>query len=251
MKASPPIPTSRRDAILPRGARHALPLAIARPAPRTGGIGDSGGGPAKGLATPRSLGEKRRGQARGAHAERRRCRGTEGVRAMITPDYCRTMARYNLWQNRSLLAAAEALGEAERLRDRGGFWGSIAGTLSHLLWGELFWMSRFDGGARPDVAMKDSAARFAADWAAYRALRTATDVRILAYADALGPADLAGELVWYSGLQRREIARPKALCLVHFFNHQTHHRGQVHAMVTAAGGRPEDTDLIFMPDLIA
>lgn len=170
---------------------------------------------------------------------------------MITPDYCRTMARYNLWQNRSLIAAADALGEAERQRARGAFWGSIAGTLSHLLWGDLFWMSRFDGGAKPAVAMADSAAHFAADWAGYRILRAETDIRILAWADALGPADVAGDLVWYSGLQKREITKPKALCVVHFFNHQTHHRGQVHAMVTAAGGRPEDTDLAFMPDVIA
>ncbi len=169
---------------------------------------------------------------------------------MITPDYCRTMARYNLWQNRSLLRAAGTLDEAARRQDRGAFWGSIAGTLGHLLWGDQVWMARLDGGERPAVAIADSAARFAADWDAYRRLRTETDLRILAWADALGEGDLAGALVWYSGVQQREVAKPKALCVAHFFNHQTHHRGQAHALITAAGGRPDDTDLIFMPDLI-
>lgn len=168
---------------------------------------------------------------------------------MITPDYCRQMARYNLWQNRSLLREADALGPEERARDRGAFWGSIAGTLSHLLWADLFWMSRFEGGERPAATMAESPRAYP-DWAAFRALRSATDLRILDWAAALRPLDLEGELVWYSGLRKREISRPKALCVMHFFNHQTHHRGQVHAMLTAAGARPDDTDLAFMPEII-
>jgi uncharacterized damage-inducible protein DinB len=151
---------------------------------------------------------------------------------MITPDYCRTMGRYNLWQNRSLVACADALSADERARDRGAFWGSIAGTLSHLLWGDSVWMSRFEGSPRPPGTIAASPG-FAADWA-----------------DGLAAADLAGDLVWFSGVLKREVSMPKALQVVHFFNHQTHHRGQVHAMLTAAGRRPEDTDLIFMPTML-
>jgi uncharacterized damage-inducible protein DinB len=47
-----------------------------------------------------------------------------------------------------------------------------------------------------------------------------------------------------------EVRRPRALLIAHMFNHQTHHRGQVHAMLTAAGARPADTDLFMMPDAI-
>jgi uncharacterized damage-inducible protein DinB len=168
---------------------------------------------------------------------------------MITPDYCRTMGRYNLWQNRSLVACADALSADERARDRGAFWGSIAGTLSHLLWGDSVWMSRFEGSPRPPGTIAASPG-FAADWADYRARRSAMDVHILAWADGLAAADLAGDLVWFSGVLKREVSMPKALQVVHFFNHQTHHRGQVHAMLTAAGRRPEDTDLIFMPTML-
>lgn len=172
-----------------------------------------------------------------------------GAGTMITAEYCRTMARYNLWQNRSLVAAAAALPDAGRQQDRGAFWGSIAGTLSHLLWGDSVWMSRFGAGPPPDGTMAASP-RFAAGWDDYRARRAALDVHILAWADALAEARLAGELTWYSAAAQRQMAMPKALAVVHFFNHQTHHRGQVHAMLTAAGQRPEDTDLIFMPAML-
>lgn len=168
---------------------------------------------------------------------------------MITADYCRTMARYNLWQNRSLIAAADALDDARRRLDRGAFWGSIAGTLSHLLWGDSVWMSRFEGGPPPAGTMADSP-RFAADWGDYCARRTALDVHILAWADALAPVALAGDLAWFSAVAQRQLAMPKALAVVHFFNHQTHHRGQAHALLTAAGQRPGDTDLIFMPSML-
>jgi uncharacterized damage-inducible protein DinB len=58
---------------------------------------------------------------------------------------------------------------------------------------------------------------------------------------------LAGELSWYSAAMQTEIRRPRWALIVHFFNHGTHHRGQVHGMLTAAGARPTDTDLPFMP----
>jgi uncharacterized damage-inducible protein DinB len=166
---------------------------------------------------------------------------------VITPDYCLTMARYNRWQNHAVIAAAETLDQGARRKARGAFWGSISGTLSHVLWGDLVWLSRFDGGVRPAVAMADSAS-FYDDWDEWRRERQATDARIVDWARRLTVVDLSGELYWFSGLQGRAVSRPKALCVAHFFNHQTHHRGQVHAMLTAAGARTQDTDLFVMPD---
>ncbi|MCA3648280.1 MAG: damage-inducible protein DinB, partial [Methylobacterium sp.] len=55
---------------------------------------------------------------------------------MITPEFARMMARYNAWQNRSLVAAASGLDDANRLADRGAFFRSIAGTFNHLYWGD-------------------------------------------------------------------------------------------------------------------
>lgn len=168
---------------------------------------------------------------------------------MITPGWCHTMARYNAWQNRSLTEAAEALSEADRALDRGAFFGSIRGTFSHLLWADLVWMSRFEGGSAPPAGLGESAALYA-DWRAFRRERAATDARILAWAARLEPDDLDRDLRWLSGSAGREIVKPLQLLVAHFFNHQTHHRGQVHAMLTAAGARPGPTDLFLMPDTI-
>jgi len=166
---------------------------------------------------------------------------------MQMPGVFQAMARYNRWQNRSLVAAAATLDAAERAADRGAFFGSIAGTLNHVLWGDTIWMSRFDGWSPPQAGIADSA-RAPADWDTYTATREAADARIVGWADGLTQDALDGTLTWISGAAGREVTRPYAMLVQHFFNHQTHHRGQVHAMLTAAGARPGDTDLFLMPD---
>lgn len=165
----------------------------------------------------------------------------------VGPGYLRMMAKYNAWQNRSVVAAADKLGATERGRDRGAFFGTISGTLSHLLWGDLIWMSRFDGGDPPKGGIPGSERLFQ-DWDAFKAKRLATDSRIRRWADAATDATCEGDLSWFSGAAGRQVTKPRTLVFAHFFNHQTHHRGQVHAMMTAAGARPDDTDLFFMPD---
>ena len=75
---------------------------------------------------------------------------------MITPSYVRTMATYNSEMNRRLYAASSRLSDGERRRDRGAFWGSLHGTLVHILWGDGQWMSRFDGWERPATPSKES-----------------------------------------------------------------------------------------------
>ena len=165
----------------------------------------------------------------------------------LSPTYCALMARYNLWQNESLLSAADGVGDAARGQGRGAFFESIFDTLNHLLWADLIWMSRFDGGAPPEGGI-DASPLLLADWRAYCTARAQTDKRILGWAGRLDPEVLAEDLTWYSGAAAREMTRPMGLCAVHLFNHQTHHRGQVHAMLTAAGARPGPTDLVFMPE---
>ena len=76
---------------------------------------------------------------------------------MISPDYVRLMARYNQWQNGSLYTAADQLTQAGRQLDRGAFFGSIQRTLSHLLWGDQQWMSRFAGTPKPVASGEQSA----------------------------------------------------------------------------------------------
>ncbi len=165
---------------------------------------------------------------------------------MITQGYCRTMARYNAWQNRSIYTAAAGLTPEAREMDRGAFFGSIRATLSHLMWADTTWMSRLDGGPGPEAGFSQTAQAYG--WVDLVAERPQLDARITAWAEQVSDATLAGELTWYSGMVGREMRKDFALCVMQIFNHQTHHRGQVHAMLTAAGAEPEATDLPFIPE---
>lgn len=167
---------------------------------------------------------------------------------MITPAYMQVMAAYNEWQNRSLYDAAADLSDAERRKDRGAFFRSIHGTLSHVLWGDRAWLCRFTDSPAPPVGIKDSPSLFE-DWNILRAEREKTDAQILAWANAMTIAGIEGGLTYFSGAAQREISLPRWVLITHFFNHQTHHRGQAHAMLTAAGAKPEDTDIPFMPGI--
>lgn len=164
---------------------------------------------------------------------------------MITPAYVRMMADYNAEMNRRLYAAAVQLTDAERRADRGAFWKSIHGTLAHLVWGDTQWMSRFDGWPKPEVGIKQSAGMID-DFATLQARREMADAKIIDWASRVDDAWLAEDLVWFSGAANREMRRPKGPLVAHFFNHQTHHRGQAHALLTACGQDTGDTDIFLV-----
>ncbi len=164
---------------------------------------------------------------------------------MIDRAYVVTMAAYNRWQNDNLYGAADALSEAARKQDRGAFFGSIQGTLNHSVWADEVWMGRFSGRPHPVTPIERSCDRYQ-DWKDLRAARIALDADIVAWADALDPAWLTRSPVRSAGGRKAKGPRTHGFLVVHMFNHQTHHRGQVHAMLTAAGVRPGDTDLLKM-----
>ncbi len=167
---------------------------------------------------------------------------------MITPSYICQMARYNAWQNRSLYGAADQLSDTVRRQDQGVFFGSIHNTLNHLLWGDQIWMSRFAGAAQPLAKnIADSTAQYP-DWDDLKRERAAFDVIIQTWAETVDGQALSGDLTWFSGAIQRHVTKSVSLCVIHMFNHQTHHRGQVHALLTRSGAKPEDTDLFVMPD---
>ena len=169
---------------------------------------------------------------------------------MITPAYVRTMAAYNAEMNRRLYAAAGRLSDGERRLSRGAFWGSIHGTLTHILWGDRQWMSRFDNWPKPETPIKQSA-QMIGDFAELAAAREAADAGIAGWAGKVDDAWLGDDMVWFSGAAGREVRRPKRLLVSHFFNHQTHHRGQAHALLTAAGQETGDTDLfLIIPQIV-
>jgi uncharacterized damage-inducible protein DinB len=164
---------------------------------------------------------------------------------LVNPAFARTMAAYNAEMNRRLYAAAGRLTEAARQQPRGAFWGSIHGTLCHLLWGDQMWMSRFDGWPKPTVIQKQSATLIA-DFAELSRLRAEADEKISGWAARVTDAWLVEDQVWFSASVNRELRQKRSLLVTHFFNHQTHHRGQAHAMITAAGEQTGDTDLFLL-----
>ncbi|HWV52243.1 DinB family protein [Pseudorhodoplanes sp.] len=166
---------------------------------------------------------------------------------MIDAAYVQRMALYNRWQNRNLFGVAGRLSDSDRRLDRGAFFGSIHATLSHLLWADRVWMSRFAGWTKPEGGIRESVSLYP-DWGRLSEERAASDERLIAWSNTLDPQWLANDLTWFSGAVQREVSKPIWQLLVHFFNHQTHHRGQVHAMLTQAGGKPHDTDLFAMPE---
>ena len=119
---------------------------------------------------------------------------------------------------------------------------SVHGTLNHLLVGDRVWMHRFTGeGPSPtrlDEILYD-------DFAGLRAAREAEDARIMAYVASLGRSDLDGTIRYRTISNPADIEQELKLALLHVFNHQTHHRGQVHCLLTRITGAAPSLDLIL------
>ncbi len=165
---------------------------------------------------------------------------------MISPAFAQTMARYNRWMNERLYDRCGELSDDERKRDSGAFFRSIHGTLNHLLLGDRIWLGRFLG--RPFGA--DSLDReLYADFAELRAERESTDREIADWALSLTAEKLAATLRYVSFANPAPRTYPLWVAAVHFFNHQTHHRGQLTTLLKQAGVDPGVTDLIWLPEL--
>ena len=152
------------------------------------------------------------------------------------------MAAYNRWANRRLYDAVAGISDRDYRADRGAFFGSLHGTLNHLLVGDLIWMQRFTGEGD---APRQLDAILYEDFAALRRAREALDQRIIRYAEALTDATLAGTIRYHSTRSPAELEQELAPLLLHFFNHQTHHRGQAHTLVTGITGEAPSLDLLI------
>lgn len=152
------------------------------------------------------------------------------------------MAGYNAWCNERIYDVAAQLPDADYRADRGAFFKSVHGTLNHLLVADRIWLKRFSGqGEAPnrlDAILFEALPEL-------RAARAREDERIVAYIDSLSDADLLGRIRYKTITTPMEIEQPLAPALVHFFNHQTHHRGQVHALLTGFGLEAPSLDLIL------
>jgi uncharacterized damage-inducible protein DinB len=153
---------------------------------------------------------------------------------MYLTERYRMFAAYNAWANERLYAAAAKLSDTDYRADRGAFFKSVHGTLNHLVVADRIWMRRFTGeGPAPtqlDAILFDELEPLCA-------ARRAEDQRIERYVDGLDEAKLAGDFTYRTISNPATITQPLAPALDHFFNHQTHHRGQAHCLLTAIGGR--------------
>ena len=162
---------------------------------------------------------------------------------MIGPAYARTMARYNRWMNGKLYESSARLTAAQRKEDKGAFFKSLHGTLNHLLVGDSVWMGRFQG---PVFVPQSLAQELHADFQELRAARERMDRRIVDWVATLTEPSLGGELRYTSITNPAPRVMPMALAVTHFFNHQTHHRGQATTLLMQHGIDPGITDLMWM-----
>lgn len=159
------------------------------------------------------------------------------------------MARYNRWMNERLYAVADNLGDAERKRDRGAFFGSIHGTLNHLLLADRIWLGRLIGPAPVGAELGPGGIRtldqeLYADFDELRRERAKTDSELASHVATLTEDTLAGPLRFVRNGAPNEL--PLWHALAQLFNHQTHHRGQVTTLLMQAGKDPGVTDLVAM-----
>ncbi|MEL0168860.1 MAG: DUF924 family protein [Pseudomonadaceae bacterium] len=158
------------------------------------------------------------------------------------------LARYNQWMNQRLYGLCAGLTDDQRRAPRGAFFSSIHGTLNHLLLADHLWMGRFTAAPFAATALDTE---LHADFAELRSAREALDVRIIDWVDNLPATRLTAELCYTSLVNPEPRRYPLWLALTHFFNHQTHHRGQLTTLLSQLGTDPGVTDLIQMPGLAA
>jgi uncharacterized damage-inducible protein DinB len=164
-------------------------------------------------------------------------------------------ARYNAWMNERLYEVCATLTEEERRRNLGAFFGSIHGTLNHLLLTDRAWLGRFsrdaaladslDATGKPIPLTRRLDQELYADFDVLRRERAKTDAAIAAWAGTLDATRLTAPLV-YRTSAGQACEHPLWWAVTHFFNHQTHHRGQVTTLLKQLGHDPGVTDLIVL-----
>jgi uncharacterized damage-inducible protein DinB len=154
-------------------------------------------------------------------------------------EHFRMLARYNRIANQRLYEYCARVDDGEYRQQRQGSFGSIHGLLNHVLLGDRIWMARFEGGGAITPALNTILfERFVE----LRDARVEMDGRIEAFFGGLDGSFLERPLA-YTNSQGRQYAEAAPVAIAHFFNHQTHHRGQVHVMLSQTSVAPPSLDL--------
>ena len=158
--------------------------------------------------------------------------------------YAGTMARYNQWMNQQLYELCATLSDADRKQDRGAFFNSIHGTLNHLLLADRLWLGRF---LQRPFAISSLDQILYDDFETLRRERQQTDTEILQWAQGLSDEQLADTFTYTSVVGRQTRTYQLGFLVTHFFNHQTHHRGQLTTLLSQCGIDSGVTDLLWLP----
>ena len=157
------------------------------------------------------------------------------------------MSAYNAWMTAKVYGAADRMSDAERKEDRGAFFKSVHSTLNHILFADRVWMTRF---WKKIYDVKGMGVDIFDDYSELKAAHLEMNRDIVAFTDQLSSEWLAEVMEWTRSTDGVTRRRPRWLLVMHMFNHQTHHRGQLSTLFTQAGIDIGVTDLPFMPDLI-
>jgi uncharacterized damage-inducible protein DinB len=152
-----------------------------------------------------------------------------------------TLARANQWANRILYAELEKLTAAQLAEQSQVNFGSILGIANHTVLADRIWLQRF--GFPGEMAAAVDATPWP-DLPSLRAAREAEDVRVIAFAEGLDTARM-DFILRYTTTRGEARAMAFDMCLAHFYNHQTFHRGQIHALLGVHGVKARDVDLLF------
>ena len=167
---------------------------------------------------------------------------------MFQGNFAQLMAAYNQWQNQAVYQAAAGLSDEQRKQDKGAFFKSVHGTLNHIMWGDLWWFGRFTGAAVPTTP---AGVDLYADFSDLLAARNQLDQQIIDWAASLDQEWLNEPVTWTSKLYGFTQTIPRWVQVQHFFNHQTHHRGQVGTLLKQFGQDVGITDIPMLPLLQA
>jgi len=179
------------------------------------------------------------------------------VSAKTLRNHIALMAGYNQWMNARVYEAAGKLSQEDLAVDRKAFFGSLLGTLNHIVVGDTVWLKRFATHparhraldpirSMPTPASLDQV--LFNDFVPLRNHRERLDNIIKEWAASLKDADLEHTLE-YTNMKQVPARRSFAWLVLHFFNHQTHHRGQATTLLSQAGQDVGVTDLLMLiPD---
>ncbi len=163
--------------------------------------------------------------------------------ALELADALRIQARANRLANHRLHAAMAALPRSDFQAPRASFFASLAATLNHLVAVDGYYLDALT--RTPDAPARYRAFRPAPEVAELAARQAASDARLIAFCEALDAAGCAAEVEMDRGDHvQRDLA---AHVLAHLFMHQTHHRGQAHAMLAGTAIAPPQLDEFLMP----